>query len=99
MQTMFVRGFVVAFVVAFGSVAFAATGAAPSQLQGGEKTKCVAECVAKAAECVKKHAGHKAWPGFDRDLQTCADWFDKYLQQKTAAAAEKKVEPEPAKGQ
>jgi hypothetical protein len=59
MYTQLLRSLIVTIVVGTGSVAFAANGSSPSLVQGESKTKCVAECVAKAAECVKKHAGHK----------------------------------------
>jgi len=59
MHTLFFRGVVVSMVLGAGGVAFAASGGNGSPVEGESKTKCVAECVAKAAECVKKHAGHK----------------------------------------
>jgi hypothetical protein len=59
MRNGFVRGVLVAFVLGGGTAAFAASVPPPTREGDESRTKCVAECVAKAAECVKKHAGHK----------------------------------------
>jgi acetyl esterase/lipase len=34
------------------------------------------------AELVVKKGADHGWPGLDKDLETCADWFDKHLKKK-----------------
>jgi acetyl esterase/lipase len=53
------------------------------------------------AELIVKNGEGHGWKTMQRDLLTCADWFDKYLLHQNTATApkEKKAEPATSKGQ